>query len=80
MALNEKPCKDCKFYDRIILGDDSVKTRQGRCAAKSIYPHRELEGQTFPPGVKRAALDEHPKMVIVYGSEVIGHCLDFRAK
>lgn len=79
MALNERPCKDCKFYDRIILGDDSTKTRMGRCAAKSIYPALEQPGQIFPPGVKRMPLNKRGNIVPVYGSDVVANCLDFRA-
>lgn len=80
MALNEQPCKNCKNYDRIILGDDSTKTRQGWCAAKSLYPAVAMEGQVFPANIRRVKIGELAKPVIVYGSEVVGHCLDFRPK
>lgn len=80
MALNEKPCRDCKFYDRIILGDDSTKTNQGWCAEKSVYHASEQPGQVFPPNVKRAAPGELAKPYIVRGMTVVNNCLDFRSK
>lgn len=80
MAVNSKPCNECMHYDPIKLGDGKKQARRGWCAVKSIYPYKEMEGQLFPPGVKRAAPGEHPNPKIVVGSEVQSHCDQFQAK
>ena len=80
MALNDKPCKSCKNFDRIVFGDDSKKTSQGWCAAKSIYHYQEQPGQVFPVGVKRAAPGELATPVIVKAGEVITNCIDYKPK
>ena len=84
MALNEQPCSACRFYDPIRNGLDTkgnVKFAvRGWCAAKSVYPFKEQEGQVFPPGVKRGKPGELGKPVIVVGSEVESGCSSFRAK
>ena len=82
MALNEHPCVECMHYDVIKPGNVEKKLAPGQhgwCAVKSVYPYKEQEGQTFPPGVRRAAPGMFPLPVIVVGTEVVGHCTDFRA-
>lgn len=77
MAMNDKPCQDCKHYDVIARGDGTKKGRQGWCAVKSVYHHQEQPGQLFPLGVKRAAPGELAQPVIVTGSEIQPLCTQF---
>lgn len=77
--MAEEPCKKCQHYDPILKGKDKT-TRHGRCAVQSIYPNKEQPGQTFPPGVRRAAPGALAKPLIVVGSETVRHCTLFRGK
>lgn len=77
--MADKPCNTCKNYDPILRGKDT-EGRHGRCAAKSVYPAVEQQGQSFPPGVKRAAVGEQAKPFIVVGSEVQTSCTIYRSK
>ena len=79
MALNNKPCKSCVFYDVIKVGS-SKGARHGWCSVKSIYPAVEQAGQIFPTGVKRASVDALAKPYIITGDEVIPHCAEYQAR
>jgi hypothetical protein len=78
-VINERPCKDCVYYDPIVIGDKQ-QTKRGWCAVKSEYPAVEPAGRLFPPGVKRVASGELAKPLIVVGAEVVGHCTTFRER
>jgi len=80
MVMNTKPCSSCFYFDRIIFGDGTRKPRHGWCAIKSIYPHKEQEGQVFPAGVKRAAPGALASPVIVTIDEVVPHCPSYRSR
>ena len=77
--MADKPCDQCKHYDPIKVGKDKT-ARHGWCSLKSIYPNKEMPGQTFPPGVKRAAVGDRATPVIMVGSECAKACHDFTDK
>ena len=79
MSMNANACSTCAHFDRIIFGDDTRKSRHGWCSIKSIYPHKEQEGQIFPQGVKRAAAGALASPVIVATEEVVQNCPNYRA-
>lgn len=76
MSINNKPCKECSFYDEIKLGK-GAKSNRGWCAKKSKYPYQEGPGQVFPSGVDRVAAGELAQPVIVKGAQVVPNCGDF---
>lgn len=76
MAINDKPCKDCAFYDEIKLGK-GAKSNKGWCAKKSKYPYKEGPDQVFPAGVDRVGPGELAKPVIVRGAKVVDNCESF---
>lgn len=78
--MADKPCNTCKNYDPITVRDGKDAGRHGRCAAQSTYPAVEQPGQKFPPGVKRAALGEPAKPVIVEGDGLVAACTLYRSK
>jgi hypothetical protein len=61
------PCKECVHFDQQHKNVNGVQQPAwyGHCARLSVYPHQELEGQTFPPGARRAERGQLGKMVIV---------------
>jgi hypothetical protein len=77
--LNEHPCGDCKHYYPNIIGE-SREARHGWCAAKSVFPHREGPGQSFPVGSKRAAEGKLAEPTIVWKSKIVGYCSLFQDK
>jgi hypothetical protein len=80
MPAATNPCATCYHFDRIVFGDGTRKPRHGWCAAKSIYPHAEQQGQVFPPGVKRAASGALASPVIVAADEAVPNCPYYRAR
>jgi hypothetical protein len=79
MALNDKPCSQCKNYDVIRHGLNGTASR-GWCMVRSLYPAVEGPGQSFPDGVRRAPNGELAKPFIVVGSQVRTGCADFTQK
>lgn len=77
--MNDKPCKECKHCDPIVVGDGTRNNRHAWCAAKSEYPAQEALGQVFPAGVRRVAPGELARPVIVVASDVVKHCDRFRS-
>ncbi len=77
MAVNEQPCVKCSNFDRIVFGDGTRKARHGWCAVKSIYPHKEQQGQVFPRNVVRAEEGALASPVIVQADEVVANCVRF---
>jgi len=77
MAVNEHPCVKCSHFDRIIFGDGTRKPRHGWCAVKSVYPHKEQQGQIFPSHVTRAAPGALASPYIVQADEVVPNCARF---
>ena len=73
-------CMSCAHFDRIVFGDGTRKPRHGWCAAKSVYPCHEQQGQIFPLGVKRAAQGTLASPVIVAAEEVVLNCPFYRAR
>ena len=83
MALNDQPCTACRHYDPIRNGSADGKPKfanRGWCSVQSLYPHKEMEGQVFPVGVKRVGPRELAKPHIVVGAEVQTHCAQFVPK
>jgi len=78
--MNNNPCGNCIHFDEIVLGDGRRKGRQGWCAVKSLYPHQELAGQSFPKGVKRGPPGERGKPVIVTRLAIVDNCATFKAR
>ncbi len=78
--MADKPCNTCKNYDSITVRDGKDVGRHGRCAAQSIYPTVEQQGQKFPPGVKRAAPGELAKPEVVMGEDIATTCTLYRSK
>ena len=78
--MADKPCNTCKNYDPITVRDGKDAGNHGRCAAKSVYPAVEQQGQVFPPGVKRAAPGELAKPEIVAGADTVPLCDLYRSK
>jgi hypothetical protein len=79
MALNDKPCQECRNYDVIRHGANG-KANRGRCAMRSVYPHVEQPGQHFPDNVKRAEPGALAQPFIVVGADVQSGCSYFRNK
>ena len=77
--MADQPCNTCQFYDPILRGTGR-QGKHGRCAAKSVYPNVEQKGQSFPPGVKRAAPGKLAEPVIVIGVETMTMCNLYRKK
>ena len=73
-------CGSCVNFDPVLPSDDARRGRHGWCAAKSTYPAREQQGQTFPAGVKRVPEGTLAKPVIVRRDEVVANCAFFQAK
>jgi hypothetical protein len=80
MSVNDKPCRSCSHYDRIVVGDGTKETRHGWCAVRSIYPAQEGPGQVFPLGVKRAAPGVLASPFVVVGAETVTSCTAFRSR
>lgn len=80
MSLNNNACSACTNFDRIVRGDGTRAVRHGWCAATSVYPHKEQEGQIFPPGVRRAGPDQLAVPTIVTDDSVVTTCGNFRGK
>lgn len=78
--MNDKPCNTCANYDPIKKGDGSRPTRHGWCSVQSIYPAREMPGQTFPPGVARAESGALATPHIVEAQGIVRHCTLYKAK
>lgn len=70
------PCKNCVHYDQQHKNVKGARVDNwfGHCAAQSVYPNQQLEGQLFPIGVKRADKGSLGKMVIVQPEEVVKGC------
>jgi len=72
------PCRDCVYFDqqhKLVRGAPTP-VWFGHCAKRSVYPHKELEGQVFPVGVKRSKHGELASMKIVRPDEVQHGCSD----
>lgn len=80
--FNDKPCDTCDYFDPVLRGTNKGvrSTKWGWCAKNSVYPTRENPGQVFPAGVKRAAVGERAKPVIVKVGQVVTQCTLYSIK
>lgn len=85
--MNKTKCEDCVHFDTQYKNIHRLdpKTKKpyadrvpikghGYCAAQSIYPAKEQDGQVFPPDARRAEPGELAKMVPVSPTGVVATC------
>lgn len=75
--MNKHKCGTCKNFDRMV-GPRNKAQPFGWCTERSIYPHKEGPGQSFPVGVKRVTDPAAPaKPLIVFQDTVDAGCVYF---